>query len=223
VSVYHSVLNQLLGASGPVAFVVIGLLVFGEAAIFLGFVLPGETAVVLGGVLASRGQISLGWLMVVVVLSAVIGDSVGYEVGRRYGHTVLRWRRIDAHRAKVHEAQEFLRQRGAFAVFLGRWTFFLRAMTPGLAGVSRIPYPKFLIWNALGGLVWGITFCLVGFLAGNSYGVIEKTVGRIGGVITVVLVVALFYLWHRHQKAARPEIPDSLDDEPQPPTASSPA
>ena len=201
-------LDGILTLPPAVAYLLIGLLVFGEAAIFIGFVLPGETAVVLGGVLASRHQIDLVALCILVVLAAVVGDSVGFEVGKHYGDRVLRWGPLRKHETRLNGAQTFLRERGAFAVFLGRWTAFLRAVMPGLAGVSRMAYRRFLFYNALGGLVWGLTFCLVGYLAGASYEVVERRVGLAGAVITAVAVVTALVVWHlrrrRHEAAPEP-------------------
>jgi membrane-associated protein len=74
---------------------------------------------------------------------------------------------------------------------------------PGLAGVSRMPYRRFLLFNALGGLVWGITFCLVGYLAGNSYQVVEQRVGTGGAVVTAVVVLAALLAWHVRRRRAQ--------------------
>ena len=185
------VLHGLLTAPPLLVYVLVGLLVFGEAAVFAGFVLPGETAVVIGGVIASRQGVDLRVLIVLVVLCAIVGDSAGYEVGRLWGHRVLRIRPLRRHEERLDRARTFLRDRGAFAVFLGRWTAFLRAVMPGLAGVSRMPYRRFLFWNAVGGIVWGVTFCLVGYLAGNSYEVVERQIGIWGAVATAAVVVGL--------------------------------
>ena len=141
----------------------------------------------------------------------MVGDSVGYEVGKHYGERVLRLRPLRRHQRRLDGARGFLRHRGAYAVFLGRWTFFLRAVMPGLAGVSRIPYRKFLVFNALGGLAWGVTFCLVGYLAGNSYQVVEKRVGTAGAVITAVVIVAALIAWHFGRRRA--EARDGARDE----------
>jgi membrane-associated protein len=205
------VLDGLLHVPPPVAYLLIGLLVFGEAAIFIGFVLPGETAVVLGGVLASRQQIQLSVLILLVVLAAIVGDSVGYEVGRRYGDRVLRLRPLRRHERRLDGARAYLGQRGAYAVFLGRWTAFLRAVMPGLAGVSRMPYRRFLLFNAIGGVVWGITFCLVGYLAGNSYQAVEQTVGRWGAIGTAAVVVIALLIWHFRRRSARGRESDQPD------------
>jgi membrane-associated protein len=195
-------LHGLLSAPPLLVYVLVGLLVFGEAAVFAGFVLPGETAVVLGGVIASRHGVDLRVLIVLVVFCAIIGDSIGYEVGRLWGDRVLRLRPLRRHEERLDRARVFLRERGAFAVFLGRWTAFLRAVMPGLAGLSRMPYRRFLFWNAVGGLVWGVTFCLVGYLAGNSYEVVEQQIGIWGAVATVALVVATVVVLHLRRRRA---------------------
>jgi len=193
-------LQPILDLPPVLAYLVIGLLVFGEAAVFVGFVLPGETAVVLGGVLASQQVISIWLLAGLVVIAAVVGDSVGYEVGRHFGDPLLDLGPLRRHRGRLDGAREFLRTRGGSAVFLGRWTAFLRAVMPGLAGLSRMPYPTFLTFNALGGLVWGITFCLVGYLAGNSYHVVEQVIGRGAAGMTVLVLVAALLIWHRRRR-----------------------
>jgi membrane protein DedA with SNARE-associated domain len=97
-------------------------------------------------------------------------------------------------RDSVDRARDFLREKGGRAVFVGRWTAFLRAVMPGLAGVSRMPYRRFLAFNALGGAAWGSTFCVLGFVAGASYQRVERTAGRLSlvllGVVVAVVVVA---------------------------------
>jgi len=204
-------LDGLLTVPPMIAYLLIGLLVFGEAAVFVGFVLPGETAVVLGGVLAARHQIGIVPLCALVVACAVVGDSVGFEVGRHFGDRVLNLRPLRRHEKRLDAAREFLRHRGGYAVFLGRWTAFLRAVMPGLAGLSRMAYPRFLFFNAFGGLVWGITFCLVGYLAGASYARIQKQVGTVGALVTAVVVVIGLLVWHRHRR--RSAVPEGLDAE----------
>lgn len=203
-----SLLDPLLHLSAPAVYAVVALLVFAEAAMFVGFVLPGETAVVLGGVLASQHVVSIWTLVVLVVVAAVLGDSVGYEVGRLYGDRLLGLGLLRRHASRLDGARAFLRTRGGVAVFLGRWTAFLRAVVPGLAGLSRMPYPVFLAYNGVGGLVWGVTFCLVGFLAGHSYRAVEQAIGRGAAAVTAVIVLAALIVWHRRRRSM-PDPPTS--------------
>ncbi|GAB2921546.1 hypothetical protein GCM10027047_18620 [Rhodococcus aerolatus] len=198
-------LERLLGLSGPVVYLLVGLVVFIEDALFVGFVVPGETAAVLGGVLAYREQADLVVMAVVVVAAAVVGDTVGYEVGRHLGTRVLATGVVRRRQRQVDRAQDFLRRRGGSAVFLGRFVAFFRAVMPALAGTSRMPYLRFLSWNAVGGLVWGIGFVLLGYLAGNSYATVEKTVGRGAAVVVAVVVLVAVVVWrvrtHRREQA----------------------
>ena len=195
--------DQLLHLSGPVAYAVIAALVFAEAALFVGFVLPGETAVLLGGVLASTGRLTLSVLIVLVVVAAVVGDSVGFEVGKHFGPRLLDTRLLRRHRGRLQQAQGYLRARGGRAVVLGRWTAFLRAVMPALAGASRMRYPTFLTYNALGGLVWGVGVTLAGYFAGTSYQLVATRLSEAGAVIATVVVLGLLFAWHRHRRAAR--------------------
>jgi membrane protein DedA with SNARE-associated domain len=186
-----SVLHSVLDLSSWTAYLIVGFFAFAEAAIFVGFVLPGETAVVLGGVLANRGQVGLVQMIVVVVLAAIVGDSVGYEVGRKYGERVLRLPVLRKRAKAIERASAYLRAKGGRAVFLGRFTAFLRAVMPGLAGTAKMHYPRFLAFNAAGGIVWGTGFVLIGYLAGASYTRVEKVAGRASTGILVVVVIAL--------------------------------
>lgn len=200
------VLDAIQSLPPALAYLIIGALVFGEAAIFIGFVLPGETAVVFGGFLASQGDLQIGVLCLVVVVCAIVGDSVGYEVGKHYGPTVLRHRVFDRHRGGLHRGQDLLRRRGGPAVFAGRFTAFLRAVMPGLAGVSRMRYPTFLAWNALGGLTWGIGFALLGYVAGESYERVAREAGLAGAVLFGLFVVVAAIWWWRRRRATEEEL-----------------
>ena len=190
----------LLNVPALVAYSVIATLVFAEAAVFVGFVLPGETAVIIGGVLAASGRLALPAVLVLVVTAAVIGDTVGYAVGQRFGPKVLASRPLRRHQHRIASAQTFLRERGGWAVFLARFTAFLRAVMPGLAGTARMPYRRFLAFNAAGALVWGVGVGLLGFFAGNSYAAVEKALGRGSAVLVVVIVLVGLLLWRRHRK-----------------------
>ena len=164
----------ILSLSGPAALAIVFLVPALEASAFVGFFFPGEIAVLLGGVLASTGRIGLGSAILAAILGAIVGDTVGYWVGRRWGHRILGWvaRRVKPleHRIERHldQARSFLQVRGGTAIVIGRFTAALRVMVPGLAGMSGMHYPTFFAFNAIGGLVWGTAFVLLGYLAGAA-------------------------------------------------------
>lgn len=185
-----AVVNSVLSLSGLPAYVLIALLVGGEAAALIGIVLPGEVALLLGGVLASQGRVSLPVLLVVAVIAAVIGDSLGYEFGRHGGPALQRSRAGRfVGRERWARGEQFLERRGGPAVLLGRWVGVLRALVPSLAGMGRMPYRRFLIWNATGALVWAPAVVLAGFTAGAQYRRVEHLLGRAGLLVGLVVLV----------------------------------
>ena len=188
--------DSILGLSGIAAYAMVGVLAFGEAAVFAGLVLPGELAVLLGGVIAAAGHVSLWVMLVVASTAAVAGDSVGYEVGRHYGARLLAWEPL-ARRVgdRVEGIQERMRVRGGRMVFLGRWTAALRALVPGLAGMSGMPYRRFLAFNVTGGVAWACTFVLLGYVAGASWRSVEHVAGRASLLLLVLLVLVLALRW----------------------------
>ena len=188
--------------SGVLVYVLVGVIVFAEDALFVGFVVPGETAAVLGGVAASRGHVMLWLVILVVVVAAVVGDTVGYEVGRQVGPRVLRVRILDRHRGRLQSAQDFLARRGGAAVFLGRFVAFFRAVMPALAGTADMRYSRFLAYNAAGGVVWGTSFVLLGYLAGNSYAAVEKAVGRGAALAVLALALVALVIWRLRRRRA---------------------
>jgi membrane-associated protein len=199
-------LDPLVHVSPGLAYVVIFALVFAEAALFVGFVLPGETACLIGGVLCATGRLHLAVLLPLVVVAAIVGDSVGYEVGRLSGPSLLRTRLLRRYTQRIEGAQRTLRERGRWAVFFARFTAFLRAVMPGLAGMSRMPYGRFLVFNAAGGIVWGVGVTLLGYFAGASYNGLAHLLGQISALLAIVVVGgALIVWWRRRRRSKSPE------------------
>ena len=190
-----NLVDSILNVNMILVYTLVGVLVFAEDALFVGFVLPGETAAVLGGVVASRGNVNFWLVLLIVIVAAIAGDTVGYAVGKRFGPRLVNARILRKRRKKLEQAQEFLANRGGAAVFLGRFIAFFRAVMPALAGTSRMPYPRFVAYNAAGGIVWGTIYVTLGFLAGNSYALIAQTVGRDLAAGIVVLVVVVLIGW----------------------------
>lgn len=197
----------LASVPAPLAYGLIGVLVFAEAALFVGFVLPGETAVLVGGALVSSGRLSLLGLLLVVVGAAIVGDSVGYEVGRRFGPRLLGTRLLRRHGARLDGARTRLRDKGGVTVFVSRFTALLRAVTPALAGMSRMPYRRFLTFNAAGGLVWGAGVVLLGYLAGASYQRAQSALGGVGAALLVAFALVALVVWHRSRRRLPPRVP----------------
>ena len=199
-----ALLDRLFNVSGALVYSIVAVLVFAEDALFIGFLIPGETAAIIGGVIASRGHVQLWLIALIVVAAAIVGDTVGYEVGRHLGPRLLNLKVFNKRRARLDDAQNFLRRRGGAAIFLGRFVAFFRAVMPALAGTARMRYLKFLAFNAAGGLTWGVGFTLLGYLASNSYQRVAKTAGTTAAIVVAAIVLAAVVIWrirkHRAEK-----------------------
>ena len=182
---------------------------FLESAAFVGLVIPGETAMLLGGVLAATSQVSLLGMIAGGVIGAVLGDLAGYGLGRLAGPSVRsgrmgRWVGAD----RWDRAERLLERRGGPAVFLGRWVGVLRAVVPAAAGAVNMPARKFMIWNAIGGMLWASAVIVLGYLAGSSWQRVQHWLGAaallvgLGGAVAAV--VALGFTRSRSRDSAEP-------------------
>ncbi len=209
--------DWILSLDGWVALAFVFLVPALEASAFLGFLFPGEIAVILGGVLAYNGRVPLPAVIVAAVAGAIVGDTVGYFVGRRWGRQILRGvgrhvpfvrHRVDEH---LESAQAYLRRRGGAAVFFGRFTAALRVMVPGLAGMAEVPYGQFAFYNAMGGLLWGTGFVLLGYFAGAAWQRIAGDASKVGlGLLFLVLVGLVAGRVLRNAREHGERLPDRL-------------
>ena len=166
-----------------------------------GVPLPGETILLAAGVLAQRGHLDVGDAVVFGILGAVVGDQIGYWVGREGGRPfVLRWgryARITPER--LARAEAFFARHGGKAVFLARFFAGLRVFGALVAGISRMRWRTFFFYNALGGIVWATAAVLVGYFLGSSLAMVERWSGRatllLGVLVAVGVVSYLAYRW----------------------------
>ncbi len=169
-----------------------------EASTMLGVIFPGEIAILVAGAAAQVGTLSLWSVIPTSVAGAVIGDAVGFGIGRRYGERPLmrlpdRLVKPDAVRA----TNDLLRRRGPIVVLIGRMTALLRALVPGLAGMSGLSWWRFLPYNLLGGVLWATTVAILGYLAGASLVVVQDQLGVVSNVVLGALAVAGLAMWLR--------------------------
>ena len=182
-------LAALVNVPANLGYPLIFALVAGESA---GALIPGETALIVAAALASQGKLSLTVVIAVAAGAAIIGDNIGYLIGRRG----LRWLvnrpgRLAAGRRRLLErGEEFFARWGAAAVFFGRWLPGLRVVTSWLAGADRMPWPRFLLWNALGGIAWASTIGALAYVLGRSA---SGSLGAIG-FFAVGLAVIVFLI-----------------------------
>jgi len=172
-----------------------------------GVPLPGETILLASGVLVQQGHLDLGDAIVFGILGAVIGDQIGYWVGREGGRRfVLRWGRyVFLSPERLARAEAFFERHGGKAVFLARFFSGLRVFGALVAGISRMHWGTFILYNALGGAVWATAVLLVGYFLGSSLGLVERWLGRatllLLAVLAVMVASCLAYRWAAHNRA----------------------
>jgi membrane protein DedA with SNARE-associated domain/membrane-associated phospholipid phosphatase len=190
-------MDQILSLISHYGYLVI---LFGVMAESTGVPLPGETILLASGFLVQQGHLDLGDAIVFAILGAVIGDQIGYWVGREGGRRfVLRWGRyLFISPGRLARAEAFFARHGGKAVFLARFFSGLRVFGALVAGTSRMRWGTFLLYNALGGAVWATAVILLGYFLGSSMGLVERWLGRATLVLASVLaVVVAFYLAYR--------------------------
>ncbi len=210
-------LDALGSLAGPVAYLVVAGLAALEASAFVGLFIPGELALLTGGFIAQQGHADLRLMMAVATVGAVGGDSAGYEIGRHFGPALQRsrlGRSVGAERWA--RAEHYIHTKGGRAIFLGRFVGVLRALVPAVAGATRMPYRRFLGWNAAGALIWAPGTVLAGYAAGSSYRRVEHDAGRAGlvllGALAAIGVVVGVARWvARHPEQVRGVVLRQLD------------
>jgi len=169
----------------------------------LGVPVPGETAVIFAGLGAASGRLSIVLVIVIASAAAIVGDNVGFAIGRRGGRWLLeRPGRFERERRRVLEVGDpFFKRHGGKAVFLGRWIAGLRVWASWLAGASDMHWLVFLAYNAAGGIAWATSVSLAAYYGGKSVEHVFSQIGLYGIPVALVLFV-VFVLWWRHRRRA---------------------
>jgi membrane protein DedA with SNARE-associated domain len=172
-------------------YLAIFLIVGGESA---GLPIPGETSILVGGALAASGDLDLPLVWVFAAAGAIIGDNIGYVIGRFFLRRVLTGSGRFAHRLErsVARSEVYFRRHGGKTVFFGRWLPVLRVTAAWMAGASHMPWRRFAVFNALGGIGWAISISSLGYFAGKSA---DSVVGVLGILALVIVTLALVSHW----------------------------
>jgi undecaprenyl-diphosphatase len=164
----------------------------------MGIPVPGETALIAAALLAHDGKMDIVPLIAIAAAAAIIGDNVGFAIGRKGGRRLFELpgpfhkQRTDA----LAVGEPFFARHGPKAVFLGRWVAGLRIASAWLAGMNKMPWPRFLFWNALGGICWATSIGLGVYIAGHAF---EQVLG-VGGIVAAGVVSGALvgvFVWKR--------------------------
>jgi len=173
----------------------IGVFLFSEVALFLGFFLPGDTLLIAAGVYAQHGKLSIVGVIAVAILAAIAGDSTAYYIGRRLGPRVFKNKDSIFFRADhVAKAEVFYEKHGPKTLLVAHFLPVVRTFTPLLAGVAKMPYRRFVIFNATGDIAWAVSVTLVGYYIGSRIPNVDHYILLL--VLAAMIITASPTLYH---------------------------
>ena len=181
----------------------ISTVVFVETGLFFGFFLPGDSLLVTAGILARTGHLSLGWLVTLVPLCAVVGDQVGYVIGRKAGEAL--YRRPDGlffKKAHLRRTHDFYEKYGAKTIVLARFVPIVRTFAPAVAGVAQMDYRTFVTYNVVGGAAWVYATVLGGYSLALLVPNIDKRLHEVIVVVVFLSILPAVYEWWAHRRAS---------------------
>jgi len=194
------------------------VIVFVETGLFVGFFLPGDSLLVTAGIFAASGHLSLTWLLVLASICAVVGDQVGYLIGRSAGHAL--YKRDDSmffKKKHLQKAHEFYEKYGGKTIVIARFVPIVRTFAPAVAGAAEMNYRRFVSFNVFGGILWVCSTVLLGYSMGRLIGA-----ERVNKYIHVIIIAVVFlsilpgiieFLRARARSNAAPPLPPAEAEE----------
>lgn len=206
--------RDLLESFGPWATIGLFLIIFAETGLLIGFFLPGDSLLFTAGILASQGNLNIAVIAIGCFFAAVIGDQVGYSIGRRAGPTLFR--RPDSRIFKqkyVDRTKEFFEKHGPKTILLARFVPIVRTFAPVLAGVGEMSRRTFTTYNVVGGFIWGVGVTVAGYILGEAIGEdIDKYLLPIIAVIIVLSILPPVIEALRERRRKRNAVTASTED-----------
>ncbi len=186
--------NTLINQAGPWALLLVCAIIFAETGLLIGFIFPGDTLLLITGVLTFTGtiQIPVWWVALAIGLAAFLGGEVGYYIGKKAGPRIFERKESGLFSiANVKRTNAFFERFGGYAVILARFVPIVRTFAPIAAGVGKMNYRKYSLYNAIGAFVWGAGVTMLGFLLGNIPPVRDFVIQYVDLVLLAVLLLTL--------------------------------
>jgi membrane protein DedA with SNARE-associated domain len=190
--------------------------VLAERSILIGLVVPGDVILALGGVYAAQGRLSLVWVIVIGIIAAICGESIGYWLGRNYGMSLIRripfLSRLEP---ALEGTKEYFARHGGKTVAIGRYATAAGAFIPFTAGMAHMRYRRFLLFDVPAIVVWAIGISVFGYLFGENLAFIDRVLSRFGYIVlgVIAVVVAGWVLWKRRQREEAEDAADAVDQD----------
>lgn len=191
-------------------YLVLFLIVFAETGLLIGFFLPGDSLLVTAGVLAAAGVLDITMLNLVLIPAAIIGDATGYTIGLRGGRRLMARENSRLFRREhLEKTQRFYQKHGGKTIVLARFIPLIRTFAPVVAGIGRMPYRQFALYNVFGGLFWISSTTLTGYFLGSRVPNISQHLHYVIGAVVLLSILPVIYElvrgWMRKRRAAASE------------------
>jgi len=199
--------------TGIALYVVVWTIVFVESGLLIGFFLPGDTLLVAAGIVAASGRANIVVLCAGIVVAAIVGDNVGYTIGRRAGRPLLAKRDgrvLNQH--NLRRATAFYDRFGSMTIVVARVVPMVRTFAPLIAGCTEMRYRTFFLWNVVGGVLWGVGVPVAGYVLGERAESFDKYALAAAGFMTVLSIVVAVVHYVRAGKAIAREQEELLDE-----------
>lgn len=195
-------IGQFIQEYGNFIYPILFIIIFCETGlVFLPF-LPGDSLIFAAGTFAAIGKMNFWLLIIIIIMSAILGDTVNYEIGKHFGKKILNNKKFKLIKDEnLKKAEDLVKQYGGTAVLLARFMPIIRTIVPFVVGMGELHYPKFIKYNAIGGIVWVSLFLTMGYLFGNIKAVQEHfTLIIIAIVILSLLPILITYIKNKLNK-----------------------
>lgn len=195
-------IGQFIQEYGNFIYPILFIIIFCETGlVFLPF-LPGDSLIFAAGTFAAIGKMNFWLLIIIIIMSAILGDTVNYEIGKHFGKKILNNKKFKLIKDKnLQKAEDLVKQYGGTAVLLARFMPIIRTIVPFVVGMGELHYPKFIKYNAIGGIIWVSLFLTMGYLFGNIKAVQEHfTLIIIAIVILSLLPILITYIKNKLNK-----------------------
>ena len=182
-------------------YIVLFAIIFAETGLLVGFFLPGDSLLVATGLFAAKGDLNIVYLIVLLSIAAILGDSFNYWLGKKTGHKLFH--REDSRFFKKENlltAQSFYEKHGGKTIILARFVPIIRTFAPTVAGIAGMNYKRFLSFNIFGGLLWVSSMLLTGFFLGRLVPDIDKNIDKVILIVIFVSLLPLFFEYFRQRR-----------------------
>lgn len=183
--------NHLIQTGG---LLLISIIIFAESGMMVGFFFPGDTLLFSAGIFAASGKLSLGLALVCIAVAAILGDNIGYHIGKTLGPRLFKKDSLVFRKEYIDRAEKFYEKYGSKTMLIAHFVPIIRTFAPVTAGAGHMNYKQFFIFDAIGDIAWTLTITLLGYFVGSHIPGIENYIDPV--LILVILAVLVPSLYH---------------------------